>query len=105
MKFAIDVDGVIGEQPEFFAVLTKALRAAGHFVYIVTDFDEHFRDQRVAELQEYGVEYDELVITAQKQEFCRSNGVDFAIDDDAREYFPSCEGPFVGIVKIPRDAP
>ncbi len=87
MKIAIDVDGVITEAPDFFSVLTRSLKADGHLVFIVTDFDEHFRKDREKELDEYGIAYDELVITADKEQFCRENNIDYAIDDDA-EYFP-----------------
>ncbi len=87
MKIAIDVDGVITEAPDFFSALTKSLKAAGHSVFIVTDFDEHFRKDREKELDEYGIAYDELVITADKEQFCRENRIDYALDDDV-EYFP-----------------
>jgi len=86
MRIAIDVDGVITEAPAFFAVLTQALRDAGHEIHIVTDFDEHFRDQRQRELREMGIEFDALAITADKAGYCREHGIDFAIDDDP-EYF------------------
>ncbi len=36
MKAALDIDGTITERPEFFAVLSRALRAAGHRVLILT---------------------------------------------------------------------
>jgi hypothetical protein len=88
LKFAFDVDGVISEMPEFFSAITKALKKAGHQVFIVTDFDEHFREFREQELRDYHVEYDELVITSDKERFCSKNSIDYALDDDA-DYFPS----------------
>ncbi len=87
MKFAFDVDGVILEMPEFFAALTAALKSAGHQVFIVTDFDEHFRQYRVDELARHQIVYDELVITPRKHDFFREQSIDFAIDDDI-EYYP-----------------
>jgi len=86
VRIAIDGDGVITEAPEFFAALTQALRNAGHNVHSVTDFDEHFRDQRERELREMGVEFNVLAITADKVGYCHEHGIDFAIDDDP-EYF------------------
>ena len=86
MKFAFDVDGVITEAPRFFAEVTRALRKAGHHIAIVTDFDEHFRSYREQELRDYGIDYDELVITGEKESFCRENGFSFAVDDDS-DYF------------------
>ena len=82
MRIAIDVDDVITEAPEFFAAMTQAMKAAGHEIHIVTDFDEHFREQREKELASYGVVYDALVITGNKLQYCQDNGIDMAIDDD-----------------------
>jgi uncharacterized HAD superfamily protein len=86
MRFAFDVDGVITEMPELFSALTVALKAAGHYVYILTDFDEHFREQRLKELAKYNIAFDEMIITSQKEQFVRDHAIDYAFDDD-REYY------------------
>lgn len=86
MKFAFDVDGVITETPELYSVITAALKASGHSVYILTDFDEHFRQQRIDDLASMGIVYDELVITSKKEEFMRDNKIDFGFDDDCEYY-------------------
>lgn len=90
MRIAIDVDGVITEAPAFFAAMTQAMRAAGHEIHIVTDFDEHFRSQREKELAAYGIAYDCLVITADKAGYCRTHDIAYAIDDDASYFAGSC---------------
>ena len=36
MKGARDIDGTISEHPEFFAVLSAALRATGHRILVLT---------------------------------------------------------------------
>lgn len=100
MKIALDVDGVISEAPRFFAALSRALRAAGHEVHIVSDFDEHFRDHRVRELAEYGVAYDALEITSDKAEYCKRHGIDFMLDDDPGEYFPASAVTTIGVVTV-----
>ncbi len=100
MKIAFDVDGVISEAPAFFATLTRALRAAGHEVYVITDHDEYYREQREAELREWGIDYDELVIAGQKERFCHQHGIHFAIDDAALEYFPNSRIVALGLVAL-----
>ena len=82
MKIAFDVDGVITENPSFYAAITNALIKDGHQVYIITDFDEHFRKQRVDELNEYGIKYTQLVITSMKEKYCLANNIDYLLDDD-----------------------
>jgi uncharacterized HAD superfamily protein len=89
LKIAFDVDGVITEMPELFAVLTMSLRKAGHSVIILTDFDEHFRSYREEELAKYGIEYDELIITGDKESYCQAQGIHFAFDDDPDYYLKS----------------
>ena len=103
MTVAFDVDGVITEAPAFFAVVTQALRAAGHRVLLITDFAEHFREQRVRELAGYGVEYDALVITGSKARRCREEGVDVMVDDEPEVYFPDCDSTRVSIITLSRE--
>lgn len=86
MRFAFDVDGMILEMPELFSALTSALRSAGHVVFIVTDFDEHFRDFRIDELKKIGIDYDELIITPNKEAAFKEREIDYAFDDDASYY-------------------
>ena len=100
MKVAFDVDGVITEAPAFFAALARALRAVGHEVHIISDFDDAFREQRIQELEGYGIDYDHFVTISNKAEYCTINGIDFAIDDDAIEYFSGFHAVPIALIRI-----
>lgn len=87
LKLGLDVDGVISKYPRLFSVITKSLIECGHEVYIITDLgDETYRKWRENELKEWGIEYTELIITGEKEKFCKNNNIEFLIDD-CREYF------------------
>jgi hypothetical protein len=84
MKVALDIDGTISEHPEFFAVLSVALRAAGHRVLILTYRDPARLPATREQLASWGVQFDELVIAASlegKGELCATHGVDLFFDD------------------------
>jgi hypothetical protein len=100
MKFAFDYDDVISTDPVFFSVLTNALQAKGHKIYILSDLDEDNRNQREEELQQDNIFYDELVITSKKAEYCRKSKIDYAIDDLAEEYYPDSPHTKISIVDI-----
>ena len=84
MKVALDIDGTISEHPEFFAVLSAAPRAAGHYVLVLT-YRDPARDAATREhLAAWGVAFDELVIAPSleaKGELCGAHGVDLFFDD------------------------
>lgn len=60
MNVGIDIDATITETPEFFALLTRALREAGHRVYVVSYRDKADIDKSRAEVDEHGITYDDL---------------------------------------------
>jgi hypothetical protein len=84
MKVALDIDGTISEHPEFFALLSAALRAAGHHVLVLT-YRDPTRDAATREqLASWGVVFDDLVIAGSleaKGELCGALGVDLFFDD------------------------
>ena len=84
MKVARDIDGTISEHPKFFAMLSAALRAAGHHVIVLT-FRDPARNATTREhLAAWGVVFDELVIVPSleaKGEVCGTMGVDLFFDD------------------------
>lgn len=86
MRFAFDVDGMMLEMPELFSAITSALKAAGHTIYVVTDFDEYYRSSREQELAKLGIVYDELIITPNKEKYFNENAIDYAFDDDPEYY-------------------
>jgi hypothetical protein len=84
MKIAIDIDGTISERPEFFAILSTALRAAGHQVLILTYRDPKRDEATRARLSAWGVQFDDLVIAPSleaKGELCGTLGVDLLFED------------------------
>lgn len=103
MKIALDVDGIITDAPEFFSVWTKALIAAGHEIYVISDFDEYYRDQRVKELEEYGIEYTAFIITKRKKEYCLENGIEYAIDDIPHKYYRGSSWTPLSIIDIKKE--
>lgn len=100
MKLGYDVDGVITDAPEYYSILFKALRKDGHKVILITDYDKHFRSQRIKELKSLDIDYDELVITADKLGYCQENQIKWFVGDHAGEYFPNSKIIPVGIVKL-----
>ena len=59
MNVGLDIDDTITRHPEFFALLSAALKAQGHEVVIIT-----FREsgaETTADLESWGIVYDRLV--------------------------------------------
>lgn len=90
MRFAFDVDGMILDMPDFFRVMISSLKAQGHEIFIVTDFDERYRAYREKELADLGIVYDALIITSQKKAFFEAENIDYALDDDG-DYYEGCK--------------
>lgn len=84
MRIGLDVDGLLDERPDFFAFLSAALRAGGHFVAVLTYRDPASRGRTEKQLAAWGVEYDELHFAqslADKARLCREVGIDVYFDD------------------------
>ena len=89
MNIGIDIDATITEMPAFFAILSKAFRAAGHKVYIVSYRGIDGRDETLQELADYGIERDGLYlsdnwgesIAAYKGRMARELDTDVFFDD------------------------
>src|SRR5215813_2708011 len=84
MRIGLDLDGLLDERPDFFAFLSTALRAGGHFVTVLTYRDPDSRERTVGQLAAWGVEYDELHFArslADKGRLCREVGLDVYFDD------------------------
>ncbi len=60
MNVGIDIDATITETPEIFALLSHALREAGHRVYVVSYRDPNSLDESRAEVDGYGISYDDI---------------------------------------------
>lgn len=84
MRIGLDLDGLLDERPEFFAFLTAALRAAGHFVAVLTYRDPASRPKTEAQLGGWEIAYDELHFAtslADKGRLCRELAIDVYFDD------------------------
>jgi hypothetical protein len=84
MRVGLDIDGLLDERPEFFALLSVALRAAGHFVAVLTYRDPESRPWTATQLAGWGIAYDELHFAASlpdKARLCRELNLDIYFDD------------------------
>jgi len=102
MKFAFDLDETITPAPEVMATIISALKAAGHEIHIITyRHPVYHHECTVDELALYGIQYDELHMTGQKDQECDIWDIDVAIDDSADFHYPDRFKFWVGIV-LPR---
>jgi hypothetical protein len=84
MRIGLDLDGLLDERPDFFAFLTAALRAAGHFVVVLTYRDPDRRERTQAQLAGWGIVHDELHFARSlidKGRLCRELAIDLYFDD------------------------
>jgi hypothetical protein len=78
------LDGLLDEQPAFFALLTAALRGGGHFVAILTYRDPESRARTEAQLADWRIGYDELHFARSlddKGRLCSGLEIDIYFDD------------------------
>lgn len=84
MRVGLDLDGLLDERPDFFAFLTAALRAGGHFVAVLTYRDPASEPRTAAQLAGWGIGYDELHFArslSDKGRVCRELAIDVYFDD------------------------
>ena len=84
MRIGLDLDGLLDELPEFFALLTAAFRGQGHFIAVLTYRDSDSRQRTEAQLAGWGVQFDELHFARSlrdKGRLCRELGIDVYFDD------------------------
>jgi len=60
MNIGIDIDYTITEIPWFFAILSNAMRVAGHKIFVVSYREEEDRAETEQLLKTLGIEYDSL---------------------------------------------
>lgn len=90
MIVALDIDGTITRCPEFFSLLSKALKAAGHTVLVIT-FRGDSVDDIATELEGLGIVFSELVTAPMtlfmrdfvtwKASVCAERNVDILFED------------------------
>jgi hypothetical protein len=126
MHIAFDIDDTITRCPQFFSIISKALRASGHKVYIISYRED--REFAEEDLAEHGITFDELVLPSEqelhrstsqtwkqeaaqwKAEVCRRLGVEVFFEDmpevinalDAQTQAFMAVDPSLGRVKYER---
>jgi hypothetical protein len=84
MRVGLDIDGLLDERPEFFALLTTALRAGGHFIAVLTYRDPARREHTEQQLAACGITFHELHFAralSDKGRLCRELYLDVYFDD------------------------
>ena len=79
MWTGLDLDGLLDEQPAFFAFLTAALRAGRHFVAVLTYRDPESSARTRAQLAGWDIAVDELHFAQSlddKGRLCRELAID-----------------------------
>ena len=100
MKVAIDIDGTINaskESVEFFKVLT-CLLIAEHKIYILTNREPNTEQEIADELDCFGIEYSEIVITPNKAEYIKQHNITIFFENSDL-YFLEL-GPEITVFKI-----
>ena len=88
MKIGIDLDNTITaskQSIEFFEILTHLL-IAEYEIYILTNREPGTEQDIANELDYLGIEYSEIVITADKAEYIRQNNITILFENQD-EYF------------------
>ena len=84
MRIGLDIDGLLDERPDFVSFLSHALRAAGHFVAVLTYRDPDSQARTEGQLAAWGIGYDELHFARSlpdKGRLCRALNIDVYFDD------------------------
>jgi hypothetical protein len=86
VKIAIDLDATITMYPQVFSGFSKAFKAAGHEVHIVTDRVAGTEDTIAQMLSELDIAYDCIHIAKDKASYILRQGID-VLFDDTDQYF------------------
>jgi hypothetical protein len=84
MRVGLDIDGLLDERPEFFALISSALCTGGHFVAVLTYRDPDRREHTEKQLAAWGVAFHELHFArslSDKGRLCRELLLDVYFDD------------------------
>jgi hypothetical protein len=98
LRVGIDIDGVITEYPDFFRQFSQSMTESGADIYIITNRDPTTRAEILEELREYAIDFNELVITANKAEYIVRNEI-VVLFEDTDEYFLKLP-PTVLVLKV-----
>lgn len=92
MKIAIDLDSTITasrDSIEFFRVMSHLL-IPEHRIYIITNREPGTEQQVADELDYLGIEYSQIIITAQKAQYIKDNRITIYFENED-EYFLELE--------------
>jgi hypothetical protein len=84
MRIGLDIDGLLDERPEFFALLSAVCCKGSHFVAIITYRHPAARSRTEQQLAAWGITYDEIHFThslSDKARLCRELALDVYFDD------------------------
>lgn len=86
MKIAIDLDATITMYPRVFAAFSRAFKASGHEVHVVTDRVPGTEKDVIKILEELGIAYDYIHIGKDKASYILGQGIE-VLFDDMEKYF------------------
>ena len=98
MRFAFDMDGTLTAHPVVLGAMMRALRAAGHEVFILTATGTDSGRRAQAESLGLSGAFDELIVCPgptfeeagpQKGDACRARRIDLMVDDQPY-YLANC---------------
>lgn len=100
MKIAIDLDNTITADKnsiEFFSILTQ-LFIAEHRIYIITNREPGTEQEITDELDSFGIQYSDIVITSEKAKYIEQNNITIFFEN-TEEYFLELPGS-VAVFKV-----
>jgi len=79
-KLALDIDGTITSNPDFFKDLTEKFKDIAE-IHIITFRSKKYQFETIRQLQEFGIIYDYLVFVENKKEYIVEKGITIYFDD------------------------
>jgi len=101
VKLAIDIDGTINacqQSIEWFKLLTSLL-IAEHKIYIITNREPGSEHEIEKELAGMGIQYSEIVITAEKADFITKEGITVFVDNQTENFIDLGEEVLVFLIR------
>ena len=78
MKIGLDLDQCMADQ-NFFRIMCHLLHSE-YQIHIISNRGEENRDRTMEKLEKYGIQYSQLVFTANKAEYLQEQGIEIEID-------------------------
>ncbi len=102
LKIGIDLDDCINYRPDFFRLMTNAMKDTAE-IHIITNRDKspESQQQTAYELESLGIHYTHLEITGEKAKYIMDKGISVYFDDTDEYYQNLPESVFVLKVREP----